>query len=281
LPVRRIPIPAALVTAIAAGLLLSAANFARATGSETAVPVLHGREMGRYEAPEAFQGAAADARSFYAIDSARIARYDKATGRKLASWSDRNGAIVHLNSCAVRERLLLCAHSDYPATPARNSVELFDAATLKHVGHRDLGTAPGALTWADRHDGAWWLCFAVYGGAGLRSGAATMLVRYDEHWRRRRAWRFPESVLHAFGSMSASGGAWGPDGYLYVMGHDRPELYVLRLPRSGSVLEHVATVIVPGHGQAFGWDPSAPRTLYSVDRSRREVIVTRVPPIPN
>ena len=80
--------------------------------------------------------------------------------------------------------------------------------------------------------------------------------------------------------MSASGGSWGPDGYLYVMGHDRPELYALRLPEYGSVLRHVATIVTPGPGQAFGWDSIESDTLYSIDHMLREVIVATVPSVP-
>ncbi len=245
------------------------------------VPVLKAREVRRFPAPDAFQGVAVDARAFYAISDNRITKYDRATGRRSAGRADRSGGITHLNSCTIRNALLFCAHSNYPDRPPRSSVEIFDTATLNHVGRRSLGITPGALTWADWHDGGIWLCFAVYGGFGPQgSGSSTTIAEYDEQWRRRRTWLFPASVLGAFGTMSASGGAWGPGGHLYVMGHDRPELYVLRLPESGSVLLHVATIVTPGPGQAFGWDPIEPGTLYSIDRSRRQVIVARVPPVP-
>jgi hypothetical protein len=242
---------------------------------------LKAQEVRRFSAPDAFQGVAVDAHAFYAISDNRITKYDKATGRRSATWSDRSGSIVHLNSCTIRNALLFCAHSNYPSRPPRSSVEIFDTATLNHVGHRGLGITPGALTWADWHDGGWWLCFAIYGGfPSHKAGPSTTLVEYDEQWRQRRTWRFPASILGAFGMMSASGGAWGPGGYLYVMGHHRPELYVLRLPVSGSVLRHVATIVTPGPGQAFGWDSIRPDTLYSIDRTLRQVIVARVPSVP-
>jgi hypothetical protein len=35
---------------------------------------------------------------------------------------------------------------------------------------------------------------------------------------------------------AASGGGIGPDGLLYLLGHDRTELYVLAKPRLGPVM---------------------------------------------
>ncbi|MEK1850938.1 MAG: cycloisomerase [Phyllobacterium sp.] len=276
-----------LARAVIAGLSLATSDNAgeAISGADAAAPVLNAREVRRFPVPDAFQGVAVNAHAFYAISNTQITKYDKASGRRLANWSDPSGDIVHLNSCAIRKAILVCAHSNYPDSPARSSIEIFDTATLKHVGHRSLGITPGALTWAAWHEGAWWLCYATYGGFAqdpYKAGSSTTIVRYDERWRRRRreTWLFPTSVLNSFGAMSASGGAWGPGHYLYVTGHDRPELYVLRLPESGSVLRHVATIIIPGHGQAFGWDPTQPRILYSIDRALRAIIVVRVPPIP-
>lgn len=274
-----------MARAVIAGLCLATSDSASGaiSGGDAAVPVLNAREVRRFPATDAFQGVAVDAHAFYGISNTRITKYDKATGRRLANWSDRGGDIVHLNSCAIRKTFLFCAHSNYPDSPARSSIEIFDTATLKHVGHRSLGITPGALTWADWHEGAWWLCYATYDGFAqdpYKAGSSTTIVRYDERWRQQGTWLFPTSVLNSFGTMSASGGAWGPGRYLYATGHDRPELYVLRLPVSGSALRHVATIIIPGHGQAFGWDPTQPRTLYSIDRALRAVIVVRVPPIP-
>jgi hypothetical protein len=77
-------------------------------------------------------------------------------------------------------------------------------------------------------------------------------------------------VLDRFAPRSASGGVWGQDGLLYVSGHDRPEVYVLRLPKSRDVLEHVATIASPIEGQAIALDPAdiAPCTA-SAARTRR------------
>ncbi|HET7411918.1 MAG TPA: cycloisomerase [Pararhizobium sp.] len=249
----------------------------------SAVPLLKAIEIRRFTAPDAVQGVAVGQRAVYVIADRAIAKYDKASGRKLTEWSDTTGEVVHLNSCTVRKARLYCAHSNFPHLPMTSSIEIFDAGTLAHVGHVSLGLTSGSLTWLDYRAGHWWLCFANYSGAGgapSRGTAWTELAEYDRRWQPRQAWVFPPAVLRAFGRMSASGGAWGPDGYLYVSGHDRPELYVLRLPEFGSVLEQVATISVPGHGQAFGWEPSGGRVLYMIDRSTRTIISSRIPPVP-
>lgn len=259
----------------AAAIVLAAAGVARAAGGQSPVPVVKATVIRRFSAADATQGAAVGKHAFYVIANRAIAKYDRRSGRKLAEWADRSGEVVHLNSCSAWRARLYCAHSNYPGRPATSSIEIFDARTLAHVGHLSLGITPGSLTWIDRYDGRWWLCFAKYGPRN----AATQLVEYDAHWRRRQAFVFPRSVIGAFSRMSASGGAWGPDGYLYVSGHDRPQLYVLRLPGYGSVLRQVATVTVPSHGQAFGWDPAGRRIIYTIDRPTHSVFALRIPPV--
>jgi hypothetical protein len=86
-------------------------------------------------------------------------------------------------------------------------------------------------------------------------------------------------VLDRFAPKSNSGGGWGADGLLYVTGHDRPELYALRVPASGSTLEHVATIPIQVGGQAFTWDRSQPRVLFGISRAGHEVAVMRIPPL--
>lgn len=77
--------------------------------------------------------------------------------------------------------------------------------------------------------------------------------------------------------MSTSGGAWGDDGLLYVTGHDRPELYALRPPKAGSVLELVATIPIPFEGQAIDWDPKQKRLLWGISRKDRKAIAVTIP----
>jgi hypothetical protein len=90
---------------------------------------------------------------------------------------------------------------------------------------------------------------------------------------------FPETVLDRFKPRSSSGGAWGRDGLLYVTGHDRPELYVLRAPPRGRTLEHIETLRTPTGGQAIAWDPSSMRRLWSIDRRKAMLVESDVPAI--
>jgi len=236
----------------------------------------------RYPAPEARQGVAVDARHVYAVDNSTIGKYDKRTGAKVGEWKGDPKRFPHLNSCAVLGRELVCASSNYPETPMTSSVEVFDPTSLKHLRTVALGPQVGSLTWVDRKDGVWWAGFANYddrGGEPGRDHRYTTLVKFDDQWRRMEAWTFPASVLQRFKPRSSSGGAWGEDGLLYVTGHDEPEVYVLRLPKGGSVLEHVATLPMAAEGQAIAFDRTTRRMLYGISRERREVLVMRLPPV--
>ena len=59
----------------------------------------------------------------------------------------------------------------------------------------------------------------------------------------------------------------GPDGYLYLTGHDPAELYRMRLPKAGSVLELVDVIQMNIRGQGIAWDRSQPGVIYGIIRS--------------
>jgi hypothetical protein len=235
-----------------------------------------------YPAAEANQGGAADARSRYAIDNSTIGRYDRETGRRTGGWSGDPKVFPHLNSCAVVGTELVCASSNYPATPMTSTVEVFDLAGLTHTRSIPLGHQVGSLTWLVRRDGAWWAGFANYDGKGGEPGrdhSFTTLVKFDDGWKRLAEWSFPKSVLDRFAPMSASGGVWGDDGLLYVSGHDAPAVFVLRVPEGGGVLEHVATIAAPIEGQAIARDPAAPDRLLGINREKRLLVSLRLPKV--
>lgn len=237
-------------------------------------------ELKRFFAEEAKQGVAADERHVYVNTNSAIGKYDKRTGARVAHWSGDPVQFIHMNSCAVVERELVCAASNYPGVPMASSVEIFDPETLRHIRTRSLGPGRGSLTWLDWHDGSWWAAFAHYdakGGEPGRDHRSTVLVRFDRNFAETGAWLFPASILERFAPYSNSGGAWGPDGLLYVTGHDRPEAYVVRLPEAGSTLIHVGTVALATGGQAVDWDPAGDRILWSIDRAKREVVAVRLP----
>lgn len=239
-------------------------------------------ELRRIPAAEARQGVAADKDFLFAINNHELGQYRKTTGERVAGWSCPEGEpLIHLNAGIVHEGRLYCAHSNYPGVPMQSSVEIWDAATLKHSGSRSLGRTDGSLTWIDRCNGRWIACFVHYGKKGGEPGKGpewTRLVEYDDDWRETGGWVFPaELVAHLGGrGYSVSGGAIGPAGRLYVTGHDEPELYVLEFPTAGAVLTWKATIRVPIEGQAFGWDPQEPGVIYLLSRKTRSIIAGRV-----
>ena len=237
-------------------------------------------EIARIASPDAHQGAVADGRAVYAIADSAISRIDKRDGHVLATWRGDPLRYKHLNSCIVPARQLVCAASNYPDTPMRSKVLWFDASTLRLARERDLGHGAGSLTWLDWHDGDWWAGFANYdarGGEAGRDHRWTTLVRYTPAFAERRRWLFPAPVLARFAPRSTSGGLWGRDGLLYVTGHDRPELYALRLPCRGDTLDLVATIATPTGGQAIGRDGTSRRRLWSIDRAASQVVLSRLP----
>jgi hypothetical protein len=235
----------------------------------------------RWSASEARQGVAVDDRYFYAIDNNRIGKYEKKTGRAVAHWEGDRKLFPHINSCSVNGAELICAASNHPSVPMSSAVEIFSTATLKHIRSVALPPYSGSLTWIERHGGAWYALFANYdaghGGEPGHDHRWTLLIRLDDEFRAVRSWHFPDDLLDRFAPMSSSGGSWNVDGLLYVTGHNRPELYALRLPEAGTVIEHVATAPLPSDGQAIDWDPVQPRLLWSIDRATRSVIASRVP----
>src|SRR3989344_3514330 len=203
--------------------------------------------LSRLPAPEANQGVAVDPAFIYAVDNSTIAKYDRATGQKVAAWAGDPATSPPLNSCAVMGPELVCASSNYPSMPMQGSVEVFDPAAMTHLRSIAIAPQPGSLTWVDRR---------ADGGGG-----------WFAHYDGRR------------GPAGASGGAGGADGRLYVTGHDLPEVYVLELPRIGSVLKHVATIPVAVEGQAIAFDRSADRVLFGISRAKREVVAMKLPPV--
>lgn len=237
-------------------------------------------EIRRWRLAEARQAPAIDGSFVYAIDNQRIGKYDRRSGAKVAAWlGPADGPITHLNSGVVLDGILYAAHSNYPNLPMLSSVEMFDAETLAHVGSHSFGFQPGSATWIDRKDGFWWVGFANYegnGGAPGRPPSFTRVVKYDTSWRQLESFAFPPEVVGRFGTRSNSGAAWGPDGLLYATGHDHPELYVLRIPKAGSVLELVETLAIPAEGQGIAWDPESPGTLLTLIRSESSVVESRM-----
>ncbi|WP_246169022.1 hypothetical protein [Rudanella paleaurantiibacter] len=238
-------------------------------------------EIRRYAVGQVQQGVAVDKAFFYVINNHSLTKHDKKDGRQVAAWQDSTGLLKHMNSGLVRGNTLICTHSNYPDVPMTSSIELFDTRTLRHVDTHSFGLMPGSVTWADFYRGHWWVAFANYSNKASAEGRDnrwTMLVKYTPDWKAVESWTFPAPVLQAFSPYSTSGGSWGPDGLLYCTGHDKPELYVLKLPDRGSVLQYVKTIPTVSEGQAFAFDRSVTGTLvlYGITRKGNEVIVSEI-----
>lgn len=231
-------------------------------------------QIAEFSIPEANQGIGVDDKHFYAVDDRQIAKYDKKTGKLVKRWvGAKDGPIIHLDSALVLNGKLYCAHSNYPQWPMTSSVEIWDAETLEHIGTHSFGIERGSLTWIDFHDGHWWMTFANYdrpfGPNKTPYGykVATQMVKMNAEFRVLQAWVMPASILDRFEQMSNSGGSWGPDGFLYLTGHDPAEVYRMRLPKAGSVLELVDVLPMNIRGQGIAWDRAERNVLYGIIRA--------------
>jgi hypothetical protein len=221
------------------------------------------RESGSFAADEAHQAAAVDGDHVYAITNDRVARYDRNSGKKLASSI---GDAAHLNSGFAWRGKLYCAHSNYPRTPELSQVKVLDLATMRLSTFHDFGDFGGSLTWVVRRDDAWWCNFARY----QERNAETFLVRFDDDWRETGRWTYPDDVVKHLGDRSISGGVFDGDGLL-ATDHDNRRLYRLRVPENGGVLELICIELAPFAGQGIAADPKT-GGLVGIDRKNRRII---------
>ena len=282
----------ALGLCVAGALVLSACVSGEVAAAPVAAPIvdlaavpdyvappvaqLEARTVRIYDAPEADQGVAVDADFFYALDNTIIGKYRRDTGALVARFTaPHKGLIRHMNSCYAREAKLWCANSNYSLVPMGSSIEVFDAASMTHVATHSLGMMDeGSLTWFDDIDGGRIAAFAHYSGNGgvpFKDSTYSSVVTFDTDWRRTGGWLFPERVIQRMAPHAASGGAIGPDGLLYVLGHDLPEMYVLARPSMGPTMIHVATIKLGVGGQAFSFAPGEGRVIFAIDRAGGKV----------
>ncbi len=269
-------------------LALLAGAVAAQQGAPTYQPPpvqqLSATETARWSAPEAGQGVAVDATHVYAVGNIVIARYNRMTGEREAIWrGERGGLIGHINSCFVEGGALWCANSNHPRLPFANSVEIFDTATLAHKRTIPLGIMDeGSLVWFDRIGDDWIVGLAHYNdetGLAFKNNSFAGVQLHDDRWRRVGGWALPPQLVERMAPQAASGGAIGPDGLLYMMGHDRPEMYVLARPARGPYLIHVATIAIDAEGQAFDFDESRPGEVCAISRPSRQIRCFRLPQV--
>lgn len=264
--------------------LMIFANAARPAGSQ---PTGSAETLNDIPASCAKQAVAVGRSHFYAIDNAAICKHDKKTGLLVSKWENPDGWAIHFNSGVVVGNKLYLAHSNYPALPMVSSVEIFDVETLNHIGSHSLETGRGSLTWIDRDAGGrWWGAFGNYDKVmegrtepygGTRN---TRIVRFDKNWQVEESFTLPETLLARFGVNTNSGGSWGPDGRLYITGHNNAEIYVLEEPKGGSEMRWITTVAADITGQGIDWDNGT--TLYGIKRRNQDnsVTVHSMPRIP-
>lgn len=290
---------AAVTLAVSPGLAPAQASVPRETvaaqadGVQTearavqaAPPELDATLVRSYASPDAHQGVAVDKRYFYAVNNRTITKHDRATGKALLRFvGDEDGPIIHMDSATIVGDKLYAATSNYDTSPMTSSVEVFDTRTLRHLSTFSFGVFRGSMTWLDRHDGSWWAGFANYDvvpdGETEPYGQTrnTQVVQLDDRFRVMQAFTIPADVLGRFKPMSNSGGSWGPDGRLWLTGHDLDEAYAMTLPQAGSDLRWLGTVKLPGvEGQAIAWDRSGSHPqLWAIKRSASQVVTLEVP----
>jgi hypothetical protein len=263
-----------------------AVSHPRGAFDYTAPPViaLKARTLREYPVPEADQGVALDSRFFYAVANTALAKYETSSGSLVTRWAGRaDGLIRHLNGCLADGGQLWCANSNDSEPPMGSSIEIFDASTLDHADSHSLGMRDeGSLTWFDRCCGGWIAGFAHYdghGGVAFNDYSFSSVVTFDSEWRRTGGWLFPASVVLRMAPDAASRGAIGPDGLLYLLGHDRPEMYVVARPLMGPTMIHLATIELEAEGQAFSWAKDGSRTIFAIDRRKHLVRTIDVPPV--
>jgi len=274
-----------LILAVAFPLVSNAQRLELPDYEAPPIQQLLAEEIARFDAREAGQGAAADDDHFYAIVNTVIGQYRKDSGELVKRFaSPRDGLVRHLNSCYADGGRLWCSNSNFPEVPMASSLELFDSASMEHLSSYSLGVLEeGSLTWFDRLGEGWIAGYAHYdedGGLAYKDHSFASVIRYDSEWRRLGGWMIPQTAISRMQPHAASGGALGADGLLYLTGHDRPEMYVLGLPKMGPKLIHIATIAIDVEGQAFSFDKSTnDRVVYGISRPNRQVRAFRLPEV--
>lgn len=266
-----------------AATLVVAATFALPAAAQEEPPMMTSKVLDSFVVPEINQAIGVDAEHFYAIDNTSIAKYAKDTKTLVELRDYEELGAIHFDSAVVVDGKIYVAHSNYPIWPMTSSMEIFDAATLDHLESHSFGIQIGSFTWLDQDaKGVWWGGFANYNRVFDKSPIAygnkynTQIVRFSADWQVDQAYVIPDVVVEKFEDMSNSGGSWGPDGHLYLSGHDPAEVYVMDIPQIGSTLDWIATVPVAIAGQGIAWDRSQPNVLYGFVRETNSVSVNQI-----
>lgn len=234
----------------------------------------------QYDVPASRQAVAVDDDFFYVVNNMSLTKHDKKDGRLLATWKDPDSLVHHLNSGIVIDGKLYTCNSNYPESPMASSIEVFDPKTLEHIGHHSFGISNGSATWIDYFEGHWYVVFAHYTGRGAdgeKDNSWTRITKFNKDWIQTESWIFPKPLLTKFGTRSNSGGFILRDGTIFCTGHDEPEIYVLKFPKTGYTLQWVGTIPMGAEGQGISYEEEEGSLLiYGIIKKDGKVIVTRV-----
>ena len=154
------------------------------------------------------------------------------------------------------------------------SIEIWNANTLQHIKSHSFGINWGSCTWIDNYNDNWYVGFVHYNKLKKFTGKGTewsVIVKFNSGWQFLESWTFPDTVIKSFGKMSNSGASFGNDGSLYCTGHDAKELYVLKFPEFGSIMQFVKILELNNPGQGIAWDRNNTNYLYCIDREKKSV----------
>ena len=250
-------------------------------------------EVATFQAPEAHQAVAVDATHFYAIGNRVIGKYDKRTGERVARFeASEEVPLIHMNGGVTIDGWLVVSHSNFPLRPMTSSVELFETDRMIHAGSSSLGPADGSLTavlpttWAGSKE---FDTVGLFAGNAVQVFAHYELPRipgYDTGTERTRVttqfaglreeYVLPDALVRRLRPHSVSGASYGPEGKLWLSGHDLEELYRMSVPRAGSEMILEAVHPAPIAGQGIAWDPSEPGVLWGTRRGEGLVVKMRL-----
>lgn len=81
-------------------------------------------------------------------------------------------------------------------------------------------------------------------------------------------------LLARIAPYTVSGASWTGNGVLALTGHDRPEVYLVTVPRQQSAVKLTRAVTVTTEGQAIDWDPRRRQALWSISRRDRALVLS-------
>lgn len=192
----------------------------------------------------------------YVVSSKSICQHDKKTGQLIKKVKTN---LSHMNGGIIKDNKLYLTHNPRPLNNPNalylNSIEVFDL-NLKHLDSINLSHLynEGSLTWIDYYDNSWWGALAHYG----KQVGKTRLVKFKDNWQIGMSWRYPTNVLNQFKPYSNSGGQFDKEtGLLFLTGHDKEEVYIVKVNYKSLRLIPVETMEVPIGGQGISLENKA------------------------